>query len=369
VIYFDANASEILRPAAREATLAALDVVGNPASIHAAGRAARRLLEQARAQVAALAGVAPADVIFCSGGTEANAAAIAALAPGRVVLTGATEHPCVLAATPASVPLRVHPDGTLDLAALQAVLAGNPPALVCLMLANNETGVIHPIAEAARLCRAHGALLHVDAVQAGGRIPIDMASLGAATLALSAHKLGGPQGVGALVTSPGLHIAPLFAGGGQERGRRGGTPALSSIAGFGAAAAAARVDCNGGARLASLRDRLEQAAISVGATVCGSGPRLPNTSCLALPGVPAETQVITLDLAGIAVSAGAACSSGRISASHVLQTMGFASLAACAIRVSLPWNATAADADVFVGAYAAMADRLARASTAPISAA
>jgi cysteine desulfurase len=364
MIYFDANASEILRPVAREATLAALDLVGNPSSVHRAGRSARRTLEHARAQVAALAGAATSDVIFCSGATEANNAAIAALAPGRRVLTGSTEHPSVLAATPMAARLPVHEDGTLDLAALRTALAHGPPALVCLMLANNETGVIHPIAEAARLCRAHDGLLHVDAVQAGGRMALDMASLGATTLALSAHKLGGPQGVGALVTRPGLDILPLFAGGGQERGRRGGTPALPAIAGFGAAAVAA----GGGADLAVLRDRLERAAVRAGAIVCGTGPRLPNTCCLALPGVRAETQVITLDLAGIAVSAGAACSSGKISASHVLAAMGLAELAGCAIRVSLPWNATEADADGFVAAYGAMAGRLARVAATPISA-
>jgi cysteine desulfurase len=280
------------------------------------------------------------------------------------VLTGATEHPCVLAATPAATRLPVHQDGTLDLAALQAALANGAPALVCLMLANNETGVIHPIAEAARLCRAHGALLHVDAVQAGGRLMFDVASLGATTLALSAHKLGGPQGAGALITSPELDIAPLFAGGGQERGRRGGTPALPAIAGFGAAAA----ETTGAEHLAVLRDRLEQAAIRRGAVVCGTGPRLPNTSCLALSGVRSETQVISLDLAGIAVSAGAACSSGKIAASHVLAAMGLAELAGCAIRVSLPWNATEAEIDSFIASYTAMAGRLAQKAPAPISA-
>ena len=365
MIYFDANASEILRPVARDAAIAALDCAGNPSSIHQAGRATRRMLERARAQVAALAGAHADDVIFCSGGTEANVIAIAALGAGRVVLTGATEHPCVLAASPGAARLPVHTDGTLDLPALQSTLARNPPALVCLMLANNETGVLHPIEEAARICRARGALLHVDAVQAAGRLPIDMARLGASSLALSAHKLGGPQGAGALITSPGLPIAPLIAGGGQERGRRGGTPALPAIAGFGAAAA----EANGAAHLAVLRDKLERAAVAHGAIVCGTGPRLPNTSCLALPAVRSETQVIALDLAGIAVSAGAACSSGKITPSHVLAAMGLSHLAGCAIRVSLPWDATEADTDIFIEAYAAMADRLAQKAPAPISAA
>jgi len=365
MIYFDANASEILRDVARDALVQALDCVGNPSSIHQAGRAARRMLEQARTQVATLAGAQPSEVIFCSGGTEANATAIAALGADRVVLTGATEHPSVLSASPDAERLPVCADGTLDLPALEAALSRTPPALVCLMLANNETGVLHPIEEAARLCRAHGALLHVDAVQAAGRVPIDMARQGATTLAISAHKLGGPQGAGALITTPGLPIAPLIPGGGQERGRRGGTPALPAIVGFGAAAA----EANGAAHLAVLRDRLERAAIARGAFVCGRGPRLPNTTCLALPGVRSETQVIALDLAGIAVSAGAACSSGKISASHVLAAMGLSEFAGCAIRVSLPWNATEAEIDAFIAAYGALADRLAHRTPVPISAA
>jgi cysteine desulfurase len=229
------------------------------------------------------------------------------------------------------------------------------------MLANNETGVLHPVAEAAAVCRAHGARLHVDAVQALGRISLDRAALGADTLALSAHKLGGPPGAGALVLAPGVELPPLIAGGGQERGRRGGTPPLPAIAGFAAAVQAA----TNAAGLAPLRDRLETAALAEGAVRCGSGPRLPNTTCLALPGLRAETQVISLDLAGIAVSAGAACSSGRVTESRVLAAMGFGPLARCAIRVSLPWNTEESHVDAFIAAYTDMARRLAR----PMSAA
>jgi cysteine desulfurase len=351
-IYLDSNATEVLRPQARDAVLAALDCCGNTASIHASGRAARHLLERSRAAVAASVGAAPASVVFCSGGTEANAMAIAGLGAGRRLLIGATEHDAVRAAAPGAVAVPVTRGGAIDLDALAAALRGLPPALVCLMLANNETGVLHPAAAAAALCRAHGAYLHVDAVQAAGRIAVDMAALGADSLALSGHKQGGPPGAGALVLRPGIDLKPLIAGGGQERGRRGGTPALPAIAGFAAASAATPAD------VAPMRDRLEQAAIALGAIVCGSGARLPNTSSLALPGVKAETQVIALDLAGIAVSAGAACSSGKVSASHVLTAMGLGKLAACAIRVSLPWCATAADIDAFVAAYTDMARRL-----------
>jgi cysteine desulfurase len=355
MIYLDANATERLRPEARAAVLAALDVAGNPASIHAAGRAARRLLEQARAEIGAAFGSAPADVVFCSGGTEANAMAIKALGEGRRVLYGATEHDSVRACCADGEALPVGEEGLLDLAALTAALSDGPPALVCLMLANNETGVLHPIAAASEICRAHGALLHVDAVQAAGRIRVHRSTLGADSLALSGHKIGGPKGAGALLLAPGQILPPLIAGGGQERGRRGGTQALPAIAGF---AAAVRASRNGAAHLAPLRDRMEAAAVELGAVVCGTGPRLPNTTNLALPGFAAETQVITLDLAKVAVSAGAACSSGKVTASHVLTAMGLHHLAGNAIRVSLPWNTTEADADGFIAAYATMVERL-----------
>jgi len=350
VPYLDANASETLRPAARAAVLAALDLAGNPSSVHAAGRAARRMLEDAREVIAVRFGVTPADVVFTSGGTEANALAIRALGVGRRILIGATEHDAVRAAAPGADIIPVDDAGMADLAALAALLQGSP-ALVCLMHANNETGTLHPIAEVARLCRSAGALLHVDAVQSAGRMALDFR---ADSVAVSSHKMGGPKGAGALLLAPGLAIAPLIAGGGQERGRRGGTPALPAIAGFAAAAQAAPPD------VTALRDRAEAAAVSAGAVVLGAARRLGNTTCLALPGVRAETQVIALDLAGVQVSAGAACSSGKVARSHVLAAMGAGALAGQAIRVSLPWDATMADIDAFAAAYAAMAARLAR---------
>ena len=322
VHYLDANSSEPLRPEARSAMLAALAVTGNPSSVHGAGRTARRLLEDAREGIAVRFGGRPADLVFTSGGTEADALAIHALGRDRRLIVGATEHDAIRSAAPHAAELPVDCRGVADLGALAALLTAAPVALVCLMLANNETGSIQPVAEAAALCRRHGALLHVDAVQAAGRMPLDFTALGAHSLAISSHKLGGPAGAGALLLAPEVSaLAPLIGGGGQERGRRGGTPPVAAIAGFAAAAqAAAPVALH-----ATLRDAIEQAALACDAVVCGAGAaRLPNTTCLALPGVRADAQVIALDLDGIAISAGAACSSGKVSASHVLQAMGLA---------------------------------------------
>ncbi len=269
----------------------------------------------------------------------------------------------VRAAAPDARVLSVDGNGVADLGALAAMLDGLGPALVCLMLANNETGVLQPVSHAASVCRRYGALLHVDAVQAAGRLVFNLAALGAHSLALSSHKLGGPQGAGALLLAADApaNPAPLIAGGGQERGWRGGTPALPSIAGF-AAASGSATDAD---RLAPLRDAIENAALAAGAVVCGGGAaRLPNTTCLALPGVRADAQVIALDLDGIAISAGAACTSGKIAPSHVLAAMGLGPLAGEAVRVSLPWSATSADVEAFARAYPRMAARL-RAALAP----
>jgi cysteine desulfurase len=229
------------------------------------------------------------------------------------------------------------------------------------MLANNETGVIQPVAAAADLCRRYGAWLHVDAVQAAGRIPVSLSALGATSMAISSHKLGGPAGAGALLLAPDIvTLTPLIAGGGQERGRRGGTPAVPIIAGFAAAARVAHSHLHSPSALSDLRDQAEAASVAAGAIVCGEGAeRLPNTTCLALPGIRADTQVMALDLAGIAVSAGAACSSGKIGSSHVLQAMGLGALAEQAIRVSLPWNVSSDDISAFANAYRDMVRRLA----------
>lgn len=323
---------------------------GNSSSVHAAGRAARRVQEDAREALAARFG---GDVVFTSGGTEADALAIHALGHGRRLLIGATEHDAVRMARDDAEILPVDGNGVVRLDALAAALRGGP-ALVCLMLANNETGTIQPVRDAAALCQAAGALLHVDAVQAAGRIPTSLAALGADSIAMSSHKLGGPAGVGALLLRDGVHGPALIRGGGQEKGRRGGTQPVALIAGFAAAAAAPPTN------LLPLRHAIERAVLAEGAVVLGGPDRLPNTVCAALPGVPAQTQLIALDLAGVHVSAGAACSSGKVARSHVLDAMGLGELAGQAIRVSLPWNATLDDVSAFATAYAAMARRAAR---------
>ncbi len=358
MIYLDANATEPLRPEARAALIAALDLPGNPASVHAAGRAARRVVETARESIAKGLGADPGLMVFTSGGTEANSMALHGIAPGRRRLVGATEHDAVRAASLAAETLPVVPTGALDLAALTQRLVQGTPALVAVMLANNETGVLNPIADIAAICHTHGALLHVDAVQTCGRLAMDMAALGADSLAISAHKLGGPKGVGALILAPGIDINPLMLGGGQERGRRGGTPSVAAIAGFSAAFIAANAAQTAtAAHHVALRAHVLAQVIPAGAVLCGAGPTLPNTLCLALPGVSAEAQLIALDLAGVCVSSGAACSSGKVGRSHVLTAMGLEALAGSAIRVSLPWNVTASDVDNFLHAYRTLAAR------------
>jgi cysteine desulfurase len=365
-VYFDWNATAPLRREARGAMLVALDAVGNPSSVHAEGRSARRLIEEARAEVAALVGGEPRNVTFTSGGTEANMLALtpavrAGGAPCARLLLSAIEHPSVLAggrfAPAAAERLPVTADGTIDLAALELRLAADKgPALVSLMLANNETGVVQTVSEAARLVHEAGGILHVDAVQAAGRIPCDINALGADLLTVSGHKIGAPKGVGALVRRAGILLTALVTGGGQERGLRAGTENVAAVAGFGAAAAVARRDVAGaGARMAHLRARLEGklAAASPEVVIFGAGvERLPNTTLFAVPGVRAETAVIAFDLEGVAVSSGAACSSGKVQPSHVLAAMGVPStLAQGAIRVSLGPETTESAVDCLIDAW------------------
>lgn len=365
--YLDYNATAPLRPQARAALLAAFDRVGNPSSVHADGREARRVIELARRQVAQAVGVVPEDVVFTSGATEANSMVLRSGLASRL-LVSAIEHDSVLANAPQADRIPVDDQGRVDLGALAALLAaGGGDTLVSVMAVNNETGVIQPLEELGRLCARHGALLHVDAAQALGRIPLQQASIGAHLLTLSAHKLGGPMGVGALVASAALPVPPLLRGGGQERGRRPGTEAVPPIAGFGAAVEA--VLAQGPEemlRVGQLRDRLEAAlrAEVPGLAVHGAGAaRVANTACLSMPGVPSETQIMALDLAGVSVSAGSACSSGKVRTSHVLGAMGVdAAVALGAVRFSLGWASAAADIDRAVTAWLALYRRKARAA-------
>ncbi len=380
-VYMDYNATAPLRPAVGDAMNEALEITGNPSSVHRFGRLARRVVEEARRQVASLVGAEANEVIFTSGGTEANNLALGSF-EGAGIVVSAAEHDSVLGAAPGATIAPVDGHGVLDLEALERLLRENPPqenppqenpnappGLVSVMLANNETGVIGPVAAAAEIAHAHGALLHCDAVQAPGRIAIDMAALGADLLTLSAHKMGGPQGAGALVTRGGVTVVPAQLGGGQERGFRAGTENVAAIAGFGAACDLAGDGIADQSPLAGWRDDLEGriAALAPDSKVFGAGAgRLGNTSCFTMPGVTSETQVMALDLAGIAISAGAACSSGKVGVSHVLLAMGAAEAqASSAIRVSLGWQSHAGDIDQLVEAWGAL---YARAGTPAASA-
>jgi cysteine desulfurase len=367
--YLDCNAGAPLRPEAASAMVDALGgtlgAVGNPSSVHGPGREARRRLEEARARVAALVGASsPEQVVFTSGGTEANALALCGL-PGRRVLVSAVEHPSVLGAVAEAQRIPVDHRGVVDLAALERLLAQDQAALVSIMLANNETGVIQPVAEAARLAHGYGALLHCDAAQGPGRLDVSLKRLGADLMSVSAHKMGGPSGIGALVVADAtMELAPILRGGGQERRRRAGTENLIGAIGFGAAAELARADVDVGSAtraMCDMRDRLEARARAYvpGAVVIGAeAERLPNTSCLALPGVPAQVQVMALDLDGVAVSAGSACSSGKVAQSHVLDAMGISpEVAGSAIRVSLGPANGEEDVDAFLAAWVRLARR------------
>lgn len=341
-VYLDHNATSPLRPAVKAAMQAAMDVHGNASSIHAEGRAARKLVDDARERLALALGCLPQMMVFTSGGTEANALAIGGV-EAEHILVSAVEHPSVLAAAQATGRAEIIPVdgfGRVDVAALNARL-GRPNTLVSIMLANNETGVVQPMAEIAAAVHAAGALLHVDAVQGFGKRQVNFGLLGCDMLTVSAHKIGGPIGAGALIVRDGLALKPLLAGGGQELRRRAGTENVVAIAGFGALAQEPLLDTF------NLTDALESAL--PGATIIADGvERLCNTTCFAVPGLSVDTLLMTLDLAGFAVSSGSACSSGKVGQSHVLAAMGVApELARCAVRVSLGWNTTAADVAAF----------------------
>jgi cysteine desulfurase len=372
-VYLDWNATTPLRPEARAAMAAAWDLPGNPSSVHAEGRQARKLVEEARAEVAGAVGALSQNVIFTSGGTEANALALtpglrrASGLPVQRLVASAIEHASVLAGgrfSPGAIAsLGVTRSGLVDLDRLRTMLASGPPALVSVMLANNETGALQPVNEVAGIVHAAGGLLHVDAIQAFGKIPIDIKMISADLVTLSAHKIGGPKGVGALVLAEGiLGFEPLLRGGGQERGHRAGTENVAGISGFGAAAKAAMAALNGDSvRLEILRNRLESGLRQTAGTIVFSAdvPRLPNTTLFTVPGLNAETAVIGFDLACVAVSSGSACSSGKVQPSHVLEAMGYSpELAKGAVRLSLGWSTSEADVDLALKAWRKLAGTL-----------
>jgi cysteine desulfurase len=378
--YLDWNATAPMREEAKAAFTAAISLAGNPSSVHAEGRAARALIEAAREEVATLVGTLPGNVVFTSSGTEANMLALTPAIetadekrPRTRLFISAIEHLSVRGGgrfpRDATEEVPVGPDGRLDLAALARAIANTPRPLVSLMLANNETGIVQPVAAAAAIVHEAGGLLHVDAVQAIGRIACDMTALDADLLTLSAHKIGGAKGVGALVRArEDVHFPePLLRGGGQERGLRAGTENIAGIAAFGAAAAAARVRRESeSAHMAALRNRMEVGLLAIASDAVvfgreGGVDRLPNTSLFALAGIKAETAVIAFDLEGVAVSSGAACSSGKVQPSHVLAAMGVSpTLLRGAVRVSLGWSTTEADVEKFLNAWTKLASALSK---------
>lgn len=373
--YLDHNASAPLLPAARAAVVAALDIAANPSSVHGEGRAARKLIEDARRDVAALVGARAEHVVFTSGATEAATTLLTPewrMGKGSVRMSrlyvSAADHPCVLNGGRFSADkvlrLGVGGDGVIDVAALKQALAGHDRAeglpLIAIHAANNETGVIQPFAEIAALVKAAGGIMVLDAVQAAGRIPLDMSQGCADHLILSSHKIGGPKGAGAIVAIADLMMpAPLVTGGGQEKGHRGGTENLPAIAGFGVAARDALAGLVAIDKVRALRDRLEEMVVRFApdAEIFGnSTERLANTTFFAIPGVKAETAQIAFDLAGVALSAGSACSSGKVGPSHVLKAMGFADNLG-ALRVSLGHSTTEVEIEQFATALAALLAR------------
>jgi cysteine desulfurase len=372
-VYLDWNATTPLRPEAREAMAAAWDLSGNPSSVHAEGRVARRLVEDARAAVAGAVGADARNVVFTSGGTEANSLALtpglrrnSGLPVNRLVVS-AIEHASVLTGgrfvREAIEILGVGKSGVVDLDHLRAILADGPPALVSVMSANNETGAVQPVAEIADIVHGAGGLLHIDAVQVIGKIPFSTKEVKGDLISISAHKLGGPKGVGALVLADGLNgLEAAIRGGGQEKGRRAGTENVPGIVGFGAAVKAATASLHGDmGRVEKLRKRLEIGLRQTRGVFVFSenAPRLPNTTLFTAPGLKAETAVIGFDLEGIAVSSGSACSSGKVQPSHVLEAMGFApEPAKGAVRLSLGWSTTEADIDCCLEAWRKLASAL-----------
>lgn len=361
ITYLDHNATTPLKPAAREAMLSVLEFSGNASSIHKAGREARRKIEEARSKIAKFVNVKSSSVIiFTSGATEANNLVLKGAGCERIILS-AIEHPSVLKARVDAEVIPVHPDGLVDLAALDRMLEKNDrPTLISVMSVNNETGVIQPIEGVVEIARRRGALVHTDAVQAAGRLPIDLQRWGVDYLTLSSHKIGGPQGAGCLVMSNCTTVTPQTLGGNQEKNMRAGTENLGGIVGFGTAVELA--DIQEFQKIGSLRDRMEAELKKIAPALRIFGkdsPRVANTSMFALPGASSETQLIALDMAGICVSNGSACASGTVKPSHVLTAMGAsAAEAESSIRVSLGWNSTEKDVEYFLQKWTEMYNRI-----------
>lgn len=357
-VYLDYNASALVRPEVQAIMAEALADNGNPSAIHGAGRRARARIETARAEVAALVGGDPAAVVFSSGGTESNGQAIAsALTDGcERLIVSATEHPCVaesarVSGRPVDI-LAVDENGVVRLADLERLLSDGPRAVVAIHQANNESGVIQPIAEAAKLVRAAGGWLHVDVVQAAGKIGCDIDDLGAHTVALSAHKLGGPQGVGALIHARDVTLTKWIQGAAQERGLRGGTENVPGIAGFGVAARLSKAEVDAGRDHSAWRDAAAEKVKAAGAQVIGEGvARLPNTLFMVAPDWISTQQLILLDLKGVMVSAGSACSSGKVKPSPALTAMGMGDLSQGMLRVSGGWGTVEDDWIAFAEAW------------------
>ncbi|MCX2722819.1 cysteine desulfurase family protein [Roseibium salinum] len=373
-IYLDYNAGAPLRPCARDRMIEVLGDPGNASSVHAHGRKARGRVEDAREQVARLCGARTRAVTFVSGGTEANMTALSPSwqdqgAPVYLdkLFRSAVEHPSVVTggrfAVADQVVIPVDPHGRVQLKALEAAVKDTEPGLISVMAANNETGVVQPVADIGAIAEAHGHFFHVDAVQAAGRMEIDVDAWRADVITLSAHKFGGPQGIGAVVVrSTARTPSPLMIGGGQENWRRGGTENVAAIAGFGAAATAALEETGSKRQIEAMKARLEAGLRSVCPSTVIFGEtvdRLANTCCFAVPGIAAETALIAFDLENVSVSSGSACSSGKISVSHVLAAMGVEEdLARCALRVSMGWNTSDADIGRFLELWPKIVDRL-----------
>ncbi len=359
-IYMDYNATAPTKAVVIEAMVDAMRHVGNASSVHASGRNARKTIEEARAKVASLINARPRDIVFTSGGTEANNTVLKGTGAASLIVSK-LEHDSVLAtAKSADIPvyyINVDESGLVSLDHLHDLLQTAPkPALVSVMLANNEIGTIEPIADCAAIASEFGAKIHCDAVQGSGKIAIDFEALGVDYLTLSAHKMGGPQGVGAIVLKPTAPLKSIIEGGGQELGRRSGTENVAAISGFGAAVLDAFQDIASIDKIRELKEHLESGIRKIGndiMIVADKVDRIANTSCIILPGISGETQVMHFDLAGISLSSGSACSSGKVKVSHVLSALGLAdSLANSSIRVSLGFNSTADDVDKFLSVYA-----------------